>query len=145
MHENSYGFKEIMSHSGKSCLNHASGTLRSSHLVLWIFFPACLNARVFVHELNFIASLYLTDLCRGICVTTSEPLKVLGVWFAAGKNPAVSISLLVWISWERAFSSHLPQYFPVINLTKTKCLRAIKIYRGSQKRYGCHSGIVEFP
>lgn len=28
-----------------------------------------------MHELNFIASLYLTDLCRGICVTMSEPLE----------------------------------------------------------------------
>lgn len=50
-----------------------------------------------MHELNFIASLYLTDLRRDICVM-SEPLKVLGVLFTAGKNPAVSISLLVWIS-----------------------------------------------
>lgn len=54
-------------------------TLRSSHLVLRIFVPAWLIARIFVHELNFIASLYLTDLCGGICVTMSEPLKVLGV------------------------------------------------------------------
>lgn len=60
----------------------------------------------------------------------SEPLKVLGVWFAAGKNPTISVSLLVWISQEQAFSSHFPQYFLVINLAKTTCLCTVKIYRG---------------
>lgn len=105
-------------------------TLRSSNLVLWIFVPAWLIARIFVHELNFIASLYLTDLCGGICVTMSKPLKVLGVWFAAGKNPAVLISLLVWISWEWPFSSHFPRYFLVINLAETTCLLTVRIYRG---------------
>lgn len=130
MHENHHGFIEIMSYSDKNCLNHASGNPPNLLFSALNFISSTAYCQIFVQELNFMALLYLTDLCRGICVTMSKPLEGLRLWFFAGKISAVSILLLVWSSQEWAFSSHFPQYFLVINLAKATRLRSVKIYRG---------------
>lgn len=75
MHEKHHGFIEIMSYSDKNYLNHASGDRPKLLFNALNFISSIADCQIFVHELNFIALLYLTALCRGICVTMSKPLE----------------------------------------------------------------------
>lgn len=75
MLENHHGFIVIMSYSDKNCLNHGSGNLPKLLFSALNFISSIADCLIFVYELNFIALLYLTDLCGGICVTMSKALE----------------------------------------------------------------------